>query len=305
MPAEQTPSWAGDGSEPDPSELPGSRTHRRRQRQRFTRLVLIAVVAAIVVGLLLAPGVRSLLFSHSSSANPGLASQTAGSDPGGLFTGTPAAAFASGADAIQQPPAQQQGVFAAPDVAAATLLTKQILVAARLDPAMLQRGDLTGYLAKLAPSLRPMVTSAVQKGNGALGYVTRLAPTAKLAPEQVRVSGAMTVSVGSEGQLVISADYVWVYPLVRAGKSSSVAGGSLVVLHTVETYEWYQPAKVATADRGLRTGGGELNAYNKDCAQFGLGYLALVPLSADGHAMAPATAAYNPKVDPSTLLSSC
>ncbi|GAA1681083.1 hypothetical protein [Fodinicola feengrottensis] len=293
-------------SELDPSEHPGSRTQRRRRRRQVTRLTIVAVAAALVVGLLLAPVVRNLVWGSGGSANTPVAMSS--SQAASLFAGTPAASFAIGDAGIQLPAAQQQGSYSAADVGTATQLTKQTLVAARLDPAMLQRGDLSGYLAKLAPSLQPMVTSAVQKGGGALSYVTRLAPTAKLAVDEIRVSGTMSVSVGSDGQLVISANYTWVYPLDRAGgkpKGSPPLGSNLVIVHTVETYEWYQQAKVAATERGLRTGGGNSYAYNKDCNQFGRGYLALAPLAADGHADAPAAKAYDPKTDPNTLPGPC
>jgi hypothetical protein len=286
---------------------PGTRV-ARLHRRKFIRLAVIAGVVAVVVGLLLAPGVRGLFFNRSSNGgSPIAASNQSSGGASSPYADTPAASFPIGQSGILPPPAAKLGQFSAADVDAATKLTKQTLVAARLDPAMLERGDTSAYLSKLAPSLRPMITSAVQKGDAALGYVTRLAPGTKLATNQVRISGTMEVSLGSDQQLVIKADYVWVYPLIRSGASPSdmAAGGELVVLHTVETYEWYQPAKVVAAERGLRTGGGEWNAYNKDCGKFGQGYLTLGPLDKNGHAMSPPAAAYNPKTAPDSLPGTC
>lgn len=280
----------------------------RLARRKVIRLAVIAGVAAVVVGLLLAPGVRGVFFNRSTGGG-GSPTAPAGqsSGPSSPYADTPASSFPIGQTGILPPPAAKVGQFSAADVEAATKLTKQTLVAARLDPAMLEKGDTSGYLSKLAPSLRPMITSSVQKGSAALGYVTRLAPGTKLATTQIRVSGTMEVSIGSDQQLVIKADYVWVYPLIRGGASPSdmAAGGELVVLHTVETYDWYKPAKVVATERGLRTGGGEWNAYNKDCGQFGQGYLTLGPLDKNGHAMSPPAAAYNPKTAPDSLPGTC
>ncbi|WP_163507673.1 hypothetical protein [Fodinicola acaciae] len=270
----------------------------RLQRRKVIRLAVVAGVAAVVVGLLLAPGVRGVFFNRSGGGLPAtVANQSSATS---AYADTPAATFPIGATGILPPPAAKLGPFSAADVEAATKLTKQTLVAARLDPAMLEKGDTTTYLSKLAPSLRPMIGSALQNGAGALGYATRLVPGTKLASTQIRISGTMDVSLGTDQQLVIKADYVWVYPLVRSGAtpSATMPGGELVVLHTVETYEWYQPAKVVATERGLRTGGGEWNAYNKDCGKFGQGYLTLGPLDKDGHTTAPPTAAYNPKTAP-------
>jgi hypothetical protein len=116
----------------------------------------------------------------------------------------------------------------------------------------------------------------------------------------------MSAKAGKDGQLVVTADYVWVYPL-KGGKPSAAAGpGSrLVVLHTVESYELYRPEAISVSDRGLRPGGGNSYTFNMDCSLVGKGLLALPPPDQGGRPSSPDDAAYSPRTDPRSIRSTC
>jgi hypothetical protein len=203
------------------------------------------------------------------------------------------------------PRAVQVGAWSAADVGKVLRQTRNILVTARLDPRTVEKGDLAPYLRLLAPATRPMVRKQIVAGGLAIGYVTRLAPGYALDPDAaVRVAGTMSVRAGKDGQLVVSADYVWVYP-VRGGKpiTNGAPGSTLVLLRASESYEWYRPEAIGPADRGLRPGVGSVYTWNVNCSLVTKGLLALpVP----GPTNRPADrAAYNPGTKPRSVPSTC
>ena len=116
----------------------------------------------------------------------------------------------------------------------------------------------------------------------------------------------MSARAGKDGQLIVMADYVWVYPL-KGGKLSDSAGpgSTLVVLHTVESYEVYRPEAIAVSDRGLRPGGGNSYTFNMDCTLVGKGLLALPPPDQGGRPSSPDDAAYSPQTNPKSIRSTC
>jgi hypothetical protein len=284
-------------------------------------LVLAAVlVAATPVGLVLLGRAGAVAQQAGpaglgdSAANPGeggakptgqalpgtgTSSTAAPADP---FADTPAESWPSGAAGLAVPAAAAAGPWPAKDVADVLTRAKAALVGARLDPAVLQRGQPTAYLAQLAPSTRPLVTKAIASGEPAIGYVTRLATGYSLAAP-VRVRGTITVSVGGSQQLVVTADVVWAYPLVGpvAGGVTG-AGAWVVVLRTSETYEWYSPAKFGAADRGLRPGAAVTAYGNMDCAQVKKGLIGLPTTNQGG--VSP-DALFDPATRPDSLPTTC
>ncbi len=222
------------------------------------------------------------------------------------FAGTPAAEYPVGAAGIVVPPAKQLGQWTPAQVQDVLGRTKQTLAAARLDTLMLEQGDTAGYLGTISISARSQVTQSLQSGE-ALSYVTRLAADYKLAGEP-RVKGTMTASLGKQKELVIAADYVWVYPLEGpVGEDAPTGPGSkLVVVHTEEFYSWFAPKKVAATDAGLRPGRGELYTVNMDCDLAKSGKLGL-QRAAPGNPQTgiPDDAAYDPATKPSSLPETC
>ncbi|MGH3429896.1 MAG: hypothetical protein ACRDQZ_20390 [Mycobacteriales bacterium] len=274
-------------------------SHRHRHVSRRLLVVLVVIVLLVPAGVLAARSLAISLLSDgpdsensqfsSAAAHKKVASSVVDANP---FRGTPADKFASGEAGIVVPVAKQQGSWSADAVADVLNKTKAVLTSARLDEAMLLQGQTQPYLDQLSESSRDFVGKQLATPS-ALAYVTRLAPGYTLrAP--VRVHGAMNVTVGNAGQLIVSANYVWVYPL-RAPKATKVfglAGSQLVVLHTVERYEFYPEKGYAVQNRGLRPGDGEQHIYNADCGTATDGKLAL-PSNRNRKPGAPVKLAYD------------
>ncbi len=288
-----------------------SRRSRISRQHSHRRLVLMTVIVVATAVLLLIGAVAAAgragwgpaAGPSDGQAPPSMTSATS-TDP---FAGTPAARYPAGDAGLVLPTVPAEPGWQPADVAAVLSRTRAALIAARLDPRVVEGGDASAYLALLSPGTRPMVSAAIGKGELALGYVTRLAPGFRLdSPQAVRVTGYMSVAVGKDRQLVVTADYVWVYALRGPTAAAPGAGSRLVILHSVETYEWYRPAAVTATDRGLRPGGGTGYEYNGDCAQIKRGLLALpAPGQASGRPSAPADEAYDPSTNPRSLPSTC
>lgn len=267
----------------------GPRRCVRATRQRRRRLM----VAVTVIALLVPAGILSLQSLWTSlndnQVDPEMiteAVQAPRLDPNDPFDGTPAKHYPTGADGIVLPPATPLGTWKATDVQYVLDRTRQTLVAGRLDPAALVQRDPTKYLTALAVSARRPTQTEIGKGAPALGYVTRLAPGYSLAAP-VRTKGTLSVGVGPQKQLVVTADVVWVYPLrAPTGGQPRGAGARLVVVRTVESYQWFPSKGYAKVDRGLRPGAGDQALYNVDCALAGQGLLALPRTRGAGRAAA-------------------
>jgi hypothetical protein len=289
------------------------RSAHRRSRRHTVRVTVVGVIAVVVAGLLAVPLVqRWVPTAGGSTGSDTTAADSAGSVrkgkvavPDGPFAGTPAQKYARGAAGIVVPRATQVGTWPAKDVAVVMARTRAALAAARLDPRVVQQGNPKPYLQLLAPATRTMVSKQIAAGGPAIGYVTRLAPGFTIdETAAIRVAGKMSARSGKDGQLIVTADYVWVYPL-KGGKVArdAGAGARLVVLRATESYEWYRPQAIAQADRGLRPGGGDSYTWNIDCQLVAKGLFALPPAKQDRR---PAdAAAYNPAAKPRSVPSTC
>jgi hypothetical protein len=277
---------------------------RRRARPPMPHgrsLLLTGVAVLVLVSSLLLAVIslqrKDILSGPGSSPAP---SKAVSKDP---FAGTPASGFSEGDAGIVLPAAAPIGPWTAPEVQDVLNRTKQTLVAARLDSPMVEQGDTTAYLASISEGARGTVTKSLQTADG-LGYVSRLADGFQLAAP-IRVKGSMTVALGTKKELVVSANYVWVYPLVGSVPTTPKGPGStLVLLHTAETYQWFAPKGIAKKDTGLRPGAGQIAKLNLDCSFARGGKLALPTADSGGPAAAPASA-FNPATNPDELPSPC
>ncbi|HEV7826834.1 MAG TPA: hypothetical protein VGP02_18215 [Mycobacteriales bacterium] len=276
-------------------------------------MTIVSVIAVVVAGLLAVPLVQQWVPAGNASWGPALigakgpAASPSPTLPADPFTDTPAQKYARGAAGVVFPPATQVGSWKSTDVAMVLRRTRDVLVAARLDPRMVEQRNTAGYLGLLAPATRPLVRQEIGKGGPGLGYVTRLAPGWTIDQQAgIRVAGKMSAKTGRDGQLVVTADYVWVYPL-KGGtvKPPVVAGSRLVVLRTVETYEWYRPESITASDRGLRPGGGSVGQSNMDCTLADRGLLALPPPGQKGRPAAQSDPAYSPATKPGAIPDTC
>lgn len=257
---------------------------RRRPRRKLIG-VLIVIVVLVPTGLLAAKSLYGTM--TGTVVDPEIAAEAPGTptpslDPDNPFDGTPADTYVAAAEGIRLPTAAKTGSWAAKDVGTALDKTKKIVLTARTDSAVLG-GDSTNYVKSLAPNVQAQVKKSIVGGTGTLGYVTNLGAGYTLS-KPIRAVGSLTVSEGSLKQLIVRADVVWVYPLAGPlPEQSTGAGVRLVVLHTVENYEWFPSKGFADEDQGARPGDGERAVFNADCPKYLKGALAL-----------PSTAVQNP-----------
>jgi hypothetical protein len=284
----------------------GRRRARRPMPHGKSLLVTGVVVLVLVSAGMLA--MRSLVVSISQGGDIEVSTtnsaQRAKANSKNPFAGTPAARYPEGEAGIVLPTAQPLGSWTAPQVQDVLERTKRTLVAARLDPAMVEQGDATEYLSTISEGARPTVAASLKTAE-APGYVSRLDPAFRLlAP--VRVKGTMSVELGSKQELVVGADYVWIYPLAGAAAGTSKSPGSkLVVVHAVETYQWFAPKGIAKKDTGLRPGAGQFSTINMDCTLVNSGRLGLPSAAVANGAPVPDTKAYDPATPPEALPNTC
>ncbi|WP_052744375.1 hypothetical protein [Streptomyces odonnellii] len=136
------------------------------------------------------------------------------------FAGSPAQHWDSGADAIVLPTAKAVSGVSAARVAKGQKLLKEFLVAANLDPKVLNGADPVKALALLDPLGDEYVTR-LKEGlrkptatNDPTSVVTRFdSDEAGIIGHDIRVRGRMTVRGGEPGIAILTADYTFVYPL--------------------------------------------------------------------------------------------
>ncbi|QDI69479.1 hypothetical protein CD934_12785 [Streptomyces calvus] len=186
------------------------------------------------------------------------------------FAGSPAARWESGADAIRLPVAKPVNGVPAARMAAALKGTKDFLVAANLDPAVLEGARPEKALALMDPAQRDYLAelnAGLRKptaDNDPVGTITRFDPDEIEVVSEARVRGHMTVEAGDgrPGTAVIKADYTFVYPVARAGGGDEVT--RTVVRRSIEV-EAVDPARFRAAEGHIRIVSTRSEISNDDC----------------------------------------
>ncbi|MFG3317301.1 hypothetical protein ACGF3J_04590 [Streptomyces sp. NPDC048171] len=220
------PSPPGWRTGPAPS-AGGSR--KRRVGAVFGVLVLAALAVVAVRPSLVLPdddgGGSGQPLAAETARPTGAPGDPAGSGratPEHPFRGSPAERWAEGADAIEVPKAKALSGMSEEDVEFALRRTKDLLVAANLDPGVLRGGQPDEALAvldpkqpKLLPELRRSLREPDEEHDPLLLF-TRFDPAeVRPAGDVVKVRGRMTLAAGEPGVVKVDADYTFVYPLVR------------------------------------------------------------------------------------------
>ncbi|WP_030861169.1 hypothetical protein [Streptomyces sp. NRRL S-37] len=169
------------------------------------------------------------------------------------FAGSPAARWEAGADAIRLPEAKAVGGVPADRIRAALKGTKEFLVAANLDPAVLRGERPTKALELVDPAekeyladLRDALREPTEK-NDPVWTFTRFDPAEVELVGEVRVRGRMTVEAvkGTTGRALVKADYTFVYPMARVGGGDEVSRA--IVRRTIEV-DAVDPARFQAAE---------------------------------------------------------
>ncbi|ARP74126.1 hypothetical protein LK07_13495 [Streptomyces pluripotens] len=315
---------------PQPATPPGWRTGpawqeingkaQRRRRRWAVAGVALAVATALVAirpSLLLdhLPGHHTAGADASPaplpaetalpSSAPSAAGQTVLPTRDHPFLGSPAHAWADGADAIELPPAKAVGGMTKDDVALALRRTKEFLVDTSLDPAVLRGGEPTRALSLLDPLQRKMMAWLRQslrhadKKHDPMNFVSRFDPSeVRLAGKVVKVRGHMTFAAGKPGEVKVHADYTFVYPLVRAGGGDDRVTRAIVRREVTATLA--DPGRWIATKGKLTVGPFEAETYNNECGIYD-GYLHPV-FPGDSPTGAPATGAAEDPYDRSQPL---
>lgn len=200
--------------------------------------------------------------AYPRQAHPSGVFATSTTDPAsaGPYAGTPAAAFAEGADGITLPAAAGRvGYFDAGEVARALERVRAALIAARLDPRMVVQRDPTAFIALLEPSHRAWVRQAFADSTfGA--FASQVAPGYQLSTAPPRVKGRVTYKAfGEQTTLEITTNFVWVYAFDRPGVP---AASNIVIVH--DEVAWRIHSNQTTEGLLMFPNDGYLS--NMDCA---------------------------------------
>jgi hypothetical protein len=271
--------WAVDvarAATEDVRELLRAEQRRRRGRRLAGALVVLAVGA--VVTLL----IRSSLFAPVPGdpvADTRPVRSNAQLDLARPFDSTPAADWADGAAGITIPPAGAAGGLSPAQVAEATGLVRDALIASRLDPRMVARHDPAGYLGLLAPDARRQLAPLFGGGREpeVQSLVSMAAAGTELLPVAPKVSGSMSVQAGDPGELVVHTNYVFTYAFRPERPTRLVdAMNVIVVVRADVDYVLRSGDRWTPGSRGLWFDDASGFSYSIGCDAYRKGFLAPV-----------------------------
>jgi hypothetical protein len=251
---------------------------RRRVRVVATCLLVVAVgtAALIAVGTFAA---NDLAETREVAGPPRTQDRkpTALLDPAHPFASTPAADWADGADGFVLPSAVAVGDFDVAEVTSALAAVRDVLVASRLDQALLVHHDPATFLGLLAPDashqLAPLF--GTDRQNEVASLVSLIDPNSPLLPVEPKVDGAMTVREGSSGELVVHTNYVFVYAFQPTGPVPlTSAMDVLVVVRADVDYVLRAGQRWSQGSQGLWYGAASGHVYSISCSAYRAGLLA-------------------------------
>ncbi|OAR25214.1 hypothetical protein A8W25_06065 [Streptomyces sp. ERV7] len=279
----------------------------RRRKQGWYAVGFIASLALLAVALF--PGRVVDWFAGDASTGAPLAAETsrptqapparAAEQPtlDAPFRGSPAAQWADGAAGISVPAAKATGWMSTEQVAAALGHSRDFLVAAGLDPAVLRGDHPANAIALINPHQRDVqdyLSTAFRtpsKTNDPLLLFSRFDKTrTRLVGDVVKTRGRITFRQGDRGALRVTTDVTYVYPVVRAAAGSGDVERTIVRREVV--MDWDDPSKVITKAGTFSLVSYKMNMTNGGCGdpngyftpEFGAGRDAA---SGDGRAIDP------------------
>ncbi|MEU8138071.1 hypothetical protein [Streptodolium elevatio] len=151
------------------------------------------------------------------------------------FAGSPALNYADGAAGIVLPEAKQVKGYSTAQVQAALEATRDLLIAANLDPAALRGETPAAFRALVDPQQGELLDeleaayARFTKENDPLLTIARFDPReTELVGSVVKVSGIMAYALDDEGMLTVTADYSFVYPVAKVGQADREVTRTLV-----------------------------------------------------------------------------
>ncbi|WP_262287277.1 hypothetical protein [Micromonospora sp. MA102] len=280
---------------------------------RHARGLRLGVGAVLVLALLAYLGAAGYRYVQRPADPPrayptvsppaGIQATTAASPPpaAGPFDGTPASTFPEGAAGITLPAAKATGGFTAKQVSAALTKIRTALVTARLDRTFMTAKDRERLVRQFAPADRQHVRDELSDAEF-VSLATRLAPGARLLPDQPRVKGRVTYRATRDDQgirvLRVTTNFVWAYAFQGP---RVVPGDEVVVVHDTLVWEMPHPDDVRSRDNGLWVTDIRSYVANVDCAAIHKGLLD-VGKGGDGKPVASPTPDADSLYDPDRSL---
>lgn len=194
------------------------------------------------------------------------------------FRGSPALQWADGAAGIEVPQAQAVGKMSREAVATALGRTRDLLIASNLDPAVL-RGERPEAALKLLDPLQTGGRGLMEKAltapsteSNPLWLFSRFDPAeVRVHGDVVKTRGRMTFEAGKEGEVLVHADYTFVYPVVPAEAGADEVARTVVRREL--TTALFDPAERQVTKGTLQVVAWLESAGNDDCSRDGTGYL--------------------------------
>ncbi|MFJ3900459.1 hypothetical protein [Streptomyces sp. NPDC090025] len=189
------------------------------------------------------------------------------------FRGSPALRWADGAAGIEPPAAKAIGWMSKEQVAGALKLSKDFLVAANLDPAVLAGGSPDKVLKLIdpkQPGMRRDLEQALAKPSekdDPTNLVSRFDPKeVRGAGPVVKVRGRMSVEKGTgerRGAVLVHTDYTFVFPLVKARAGAEEVARTIVRRDV--TFVFYEPGRFEVTRGKVGLDRYNREAGNSDC----------------------------------------
>ncbi|GAB2510232.1 hypothetical protein [Nocardia heshunensis] len=254
---------------------------RARRAHRLRPWIAGTLWVGGVLGLLFGGGYLLSRFDTSADGSGGNVSPTVNQiahvDPKHPFDNTPSATWQEGAAGIQPPAATPVGCFSADTVAATMDRAKQLIVAARLDPHVLETYDAEPVLQLLAQGqVSELRNKTLTPGNEAHNWwlSSKLAHGYPLLPVSPRVDGSMTAAQNDKGELAIHTDYLIAYAFAAPPGRNYTALDIVAVVREQVEYDWVQDSSYDDASQGMWFGEIKGFAYSVNCQIYDQGYLA-------------------------------
>jgi len=145
------------------------------------------------------------------------------------FQGQRAAGYPSGAEGITLPAPRGTAHFSEGQVAQALSIVKEYLVASSIAPQTLTGGDVRAVRDLLAPGQLEQFDDSLEKAaddgrHAATGWMVRFDPArVRLADDQVRVRGTITLAEAGSDALEVVTDHTLVYAVREAAAAGSAS----------------------------------------------------------------------------------
>ncbi|MFF5975782.1 hypothetical protein ACFY7C_30175 [Streptomyces sp. NPDC012769] len=300
-------------------EMNGRATRRRRVKAILgvslaAALALVAVRPQLVTGLLPDSATSALPSSWTDrpedttplaaeTAAPTAAPEYVDPDRPTLkepFRGSPALRWADGAAGIVPPAAKATGWMSKSQVEAALKRSKDFLVAANLDPAVLSGKRPVKAIALLDPrqedvrgSVDRMLAAPSEKHNPIWLFSRFDSAEVRMVGDVVKTRGHMTLAEGKRpGEVLVRADYTFVYPVVKTRPGSDEVARSIV--RRQMTFALYDPTRIQATPGKLYVLRWDASVGNDACSRRATGFLH-PEFSEDWATQAPRS---GPHVDP-------